>query len=242
LRRADQEQAASRLVTEQAAMAEFSRASPFPAPEMVLIGRPGHGYSAAWSVQTWIQGVAPTPTSVQDSERFALDLVVLISALRRWDTNGRTFDGANRGGNLKHHDAWVRKCIVRSEGIADTEVMRRLWSTYRDLPREDPDKMSHTDLIPGNLLVSGERLTGVIDTGDFRAADPALDLVAAWHLLDEGPRALLRRRLGCSDLQWARGMAWAFEQAAGLVWYYRESNPPMAKLGQTTLRRLIAAS
>jgi aminoglycoside phosphotransferase (APT) family kinase protein len=241
LRRADHEQAASRLAAERAAMAEFGVASPFPAPEVLLVGQPGHGYAAAWSVQTWIEGTAPTPTSLQDSDSFAGDLADLISALRQCDTGGRTFDGSNRGGELRSHDAWMQDCIARSEGLADTAAMRRLWNRYRDLPRADPDAMSHTDLIPGNLLVVDGRLVGVIDTGDFRAADPALDLVAAWHLLDESRRAVLRSRLRCDDLQWERGKAWAFEQAAGLVWYYRESNPPMAHLGETTLRRLIDA-
>jgi hypothetical protein len=29
----------------------------------------------------------------------------------------------------------------------------------------------------------------------------------------------------CSRGRWARGMAWAFQQAMGLVWYHVESNP-----------------
>ena len=240
LRRADQQHSASCLVAQGAAMSEFGRASTFAAPELLLIGEPGHGYPGWWSVQTWIEGTTPTPTSLQDSDEFAVDLVMLISSLRRWETGGRTFDGHNRGGNLKNHDAWMRECIVRSEDFADTTAMRRLWSRYRDLPREDGDVMSHTDLIPGNLLVKGDRLAGVVDSGDFRAADPALDLVVAWHLLEKGPRAVVREGLHCSDLQWERGKAWAFQQSAGLIWYYHLSNPPMAHLGQTTMQRLIA--
>jgi hypothetical protein len=40
--------------------------------------------------------------------------------------------------------------------------------------------------IPGNVLVSGGRLAGVLNAGGLGPADPALDLVAAWHLLDDG--------------------------------------------------------
>ena len=89
--------------------------------------------------------------------------------------------------------------------------------------------------------MAGGRLTGILDTGGFQAADPALDLVAAWHLLEDGPRDRLRQALGCSDLQWERGMAWAFQQAAGAYWYYRESNTAMAEMGLTTLARVLAA-
>lgn len=50
----------------------------------------------------------------------------------------------------------------------------------RALPRGAAgDVMSHRDLIPGNILVSGGRLTGILDAGDLGPADPALDLVAA---------------------------------------------------------------
>jgi len=171
--------ARSRLVAQGAAMTEFRQASPVPAPELVLVGEPGHGYPTAWSVQTWIEGATPTSRSLQDSATFAVDLAVLVSSLRGWPTNGRTFDGPNRGGDLRNHDAWMETCIARSDGFTDTSAMRRLWTRLRDLPREDPDLMSHTDLIPGNLLVDGGRLVGVVDSGDFRAADPALDLVVA---------------------------------------------------------------
>ncbi len=33
---------------------------------------------------------------------------------------------------------------------------------------------------------------------------------------------------------------WARAQAMGLVWYHRESNPPMARLGRSTIARLLA--
>jgi aminoglycoside phosphotransferase (APT) family kinase protein len=100
--------------------------------------------------------------------------------------------------------------------------------------------MTHGDLIPGNLLVADGRLSGVLDVGGLAPADPALDLVIAWHGLTTGPRHLFRRVLGSDDLEWARGAAWAFEQAVGLVWYYAHSNPVMSRLGRRTLARIAA--
>jgi hypothetical protein len=78
----------------------------------------------------------------------------------------------------------------------------------------------------------------VIDVGGLGPADASLDLVAAWHLLEAGPRQAFRDDLECGDLEWARGRAWAFEQAMGLVWYYADSNPDMSRLGRRTLQRL----
>jgi aminoglycoside phosphotransferase (APT) family kinase protein len=98
--------------------------------------------------------------------------------------------------------------------------------------------MCHGDLIPANVLVFGEQLAGVLDTGGFGPADPALDLVAAWHFFADEPREQLRNALNCRDLQWERGAAWAFQQAAGAYWYYQHTNPAMAEMGRTTLDRL----
>jgi aminoglycoside phosphotransferase (APT) family kinase protein len=100
--------------------------------------------------------------------------------------------------------------------------------------------MSHGDLIPGNVLVCGGRLTGILDVGGLGPADPALDLVAGWHLLEAGPRQVFRADLGCDDLEWERGKAWAFEQAMGAIWYYIESNPAMSRMGRRTIQRIQA--
>lgn len=101
--------------------------------------------------------------------------------------------------------------------------------------------MSHGDLIPGNVLVRDRRLAGILDVGGFGPADPALDLVAAWHLLEAGPRQTLRSDLGCDDLEWERGKAWAFEQSMGAAWYYVDTNPAMSSMGLRTLERILAA-
>jgi aminoglycoside phosphotransferase (APT) family kinase protein len=102
--------------------------------------------------------------------------------------------------------------------------------------------MTHGDLIPGNVLVAKGRLVGVIDVGGLGPADPALDLVGAWHLLEAGPRQALREDLASDDLEWARGMAWAFEQAMGVIWYYAYSNPTMSHMGQRTLARIVGSA
>ena len=71
------------------------------------------------------------------------------------------------------------------------------------------------------------------------AADPALHLVSVWHLLDATQRNVVRARLNPGEVQWRRGMAWAFEQAVGLVWYYEVSNPLVSLWGRRTLDRLL---
>ncbi|MFC6887249.1 MULTISPECIES: aminoglycoside phosphotransferase family protein [Actinomadura] len=242
LRRADADATRSALEREARASAELARVSPFPTPVPVALGEPGAGYPMPWSVQTWLHGTPATDTDPSGSEAFAEDLAAFIAALRRTDTRGRRFSGSGRGGDLTHHDQWMDTCFRESEGLLQVPELRRIWSRLRRLPREGDDVMSHRDLIPGNVLVSADRLGGVLDGGSFGPADPALDLVAAWHLLRPGPREVLRRALGCGDLEWERGMAWAFAQAMGLVWYYVDSNPSMSAMGRRTLDRILTST
>lgn len=90
-------------------------------------------------------------------------------------------------------------------------------------------------------LTGGPEETGTRLDAEAAATDEfALDLVCGWHLLDPAARAVLRSRLAVGDLEWSRGAAWAFEQALGLVWYYRDTNPVMAALGASTVNGLLA--
>ncbi len=149
--------------------------------------------------------------------------------------------GPGRGGDLRSHDAWMQTCFTRSQQLLDVGRLCRMWEVMRGLPRSaGGDVMSHGDLIPGNVLVRGGRLAGILDVGGLGPADPALDLVAAWHLLEAGPRQVFRDDLRCDDLEWERGKAWAFEQAAGAIWYYIDSNPAMHRMGRRTLERIQA--
>jgi aminoglycoside phosphotransferase (APT) family kinase protein len=133
-------------------------------------------------------------------------LADLIGDLRAIDTRGRTFAGAGRGGEMQSHDTWMETCCSHSEHLLGVPRLRRIWAASRDLPRgEAAAVMTHGDLIPGNVLVSAGRLTGILDVGGFGPADPSLDLVSAWHLLLAGPRQVLLDRLGCGNLQWQRG-------------------------------------
>ena len=241
LREQDPETVAADIEAETAAMRELAAVSPVPVPQPVGIGVPGHGYPLPWSVQTWLDGHDAVEEDPHASIEFAHDLAAFIVALRQAPTNGRVYDGQGRGGHLPDHDAWMATCFEQSEWIMDTAPLREIWSDVRTLPEPLTGVMSHRDLIPPNVLVRDGRLVGVLDGGAFGPADPALDLVSAWHLLDAEPREVVREVLACGDIEWRRGMAWAFQQAMGLVWYYAESNPTMSRWGRRTLDRICDA-
>lgn len=228
------------LEDEAKASSEFARHSPFPSPIPVAIGEPGHGYPLPWSVQTWLPGTVAEDGTGANSVALAHDLATLVAALRSVDTAGRTFERGGRGGDLRNHDDWVQTCLCNSQGLLDVPRLAAIWNRFVDLPRTAPDVMSHRDLTPSNVIVTDGRLAGLLDCGGFGPADPALDLIAGWHLLDDEPRAIFRERLSPDDLEWERSKAWAFEQSMGAVWYYRVTNPPMSEMGRRTLCRILA--
>ena len=230
------------LESEAAAARELAAATRFPVPAPVALGEPGPGCPLPWSVQTWLPGRTGDEDDPSGEVTFADDLAEFIGAVRTIGTQGRTFTGRGRGGDLKDHDDWMRTCLRESEGLLDVRHLTRMWAAFRELPREAPDVMNHGDLTPGNVLTAAGRLAGVLDVGSYCAADPALDLISAWNLLQAGPRQVLRTALKCTSLEWERSKAWAFEQAMGLVWYYADSNPVMSRLGRTTLDRIMSAS
>ncbi len=230
------------LESEAAAARELLGRTPFATPEPVAIGEPGAGFPLPWSVQTWLPGSTAAEVDPGSSVTFAQDLATFISGVRSIDTRGRRFAGLGRGGDLPSHDAWMETCFHHSEKLLDVPRLRRTWAALRKLPRTGADVMTHGDLTAGNVLVSGGRLAGVIDVGGLGPADPALDLVGGWHLLDDEPRDVLREQLRCDDLEWERGKAWAFEQAMGATWYYVDSNPAMSHMGRRTLARILAAT
>jgi len=242
LQPADVDETRQWLQTEAEAARELLGRTPFVTPEPIAIGDPGAGYPLPWSVQTWLPGTTAIEVDPGESAAFAHDLAAFIQGLRSIDTRGRVFDRSGRGGDLRSHDAWMEACFQHSGELLDVPRVRRIGATLGDLPRTATDVMTHGDLIPGNVLVAKGRLVGIIDVGGLGPADPALDLVGAWHLLEGEPRRALREDLASNDLEWARGMAWAFEQAMGVIWYYAYSNPTMSRMGQRTVARILGSA
>jgi aminoglycoside phosphotransferase (APT) family kinase protein len=240
LERGDAEEKRAWLEAEADAARRLLGAVPVPTPEPVSIADPGHGYPLPWAIYRWLPGTEAGTAGVADSAAFACDLAAFVTALRSMDPQGRAFHGRGRGGLLPSQDDYVATSLDRNRGLVDVDALRRLWGRLRATPRHDvPDAWTHGDLMPGNLLTAQGRLSAVIDVGGLSPADPALDLMPAWNLMDPQGRLAFRAALDVGDAEWDRGKGWAFAQAVGCLHYYRTTNPVMSKTARRTLEALL---
>jgi aminoglycoside phosphotransferase (APT) family kinase protein len=226
------------LQVEAAAANELRQWTRSPIPVPVAIGSPTTDYPGHWAVYTWLEGTPAADVDLSGSAAFAHDVAQFIADVRTIPQRGRSFRDGGRGGDLRFNEEWMETCFANSVGLLDVTRLRSIWRELRELPRDGPDVMTHGDVLPGNLLVENDRLIGVLDPGNLGPADPALDLMGLWSLFDDERRDVVRTRLACSDLEWARGRAWAFQQAMGATWYYVESNPTMSAQGRRALDRI----
>lgn len=166
----------------------------------------------------------------------------MVRALRAMPVGDHRFTGRGRGGDLRDHDGVVTEHLARSGDLVDVAAVARVWAEVRDTPHDvGDDRWTHGDLMPGNLLTDGRRLTAVLDVGGLGVADPALDLMPAWNLFGRTGRAGFRAALDVDDAQWARGRGWALVQAVACLDYYVATNPVMSAIAHRTLTALITS-
>ncbi|MFE9060867.1 aminoglycoside phosphotransferase family protein [Streptomyces violaceusniger] len=215
-------------------------ALPVPIPAVLGKGVAGDGFPWPWTVHRWLDGENPQEGRVARPGRLAADLAEFIVALRRIEPA----DGppAYRGGPLREVDEETRTAIGLLHGTIDTGAATAAWEEALAAPGWDgPPVWVHSDLMPGNLLVTDGRLSAVIDFGTAGVGDPACDLIPAWNLLPASVREDFRSALGADDATWARGRGWALSMALIQLPYYRDTNPTMAANARHVIHEVLSA-
>ena len=135
--------------------------------------------------------------------------------------------------------------LQQLDGLVDRGAVLGLWERALSTPPwSGPPLWIHGDLHPGNLLVSGGRLSAVIDFGDLAAGDPATDLSVFWMLLPPSARQTFltsaREEFDPLDdhtLMRARG--WAL--ALGLAYLANSrDDEAMSALGRATIDNALS--
>jgi len=217
---------------------------PLPVPVPIRVGRPGCGFEWPWSVVPWLPGQSALLTSPEDPAMAAVTLGCFFHALHHPAPNDAPTNRW-RGVPLAALDATVQKHLHQLEGLVDRGAALDLWGRALATPAwYGPPFWIHGDLHPGNLLVSGGRLSAVIDFGDLTAGDPATDLSAFWMLRPRRARRTVVTssreefdRLDVHTLTRARG--WAL--ALGLAYLANSRDEKaMSALGRATIDNALS--
>jgi aminoglycoside phosphotransferase (APT) family kinase protein len=212
---------------------------PVAIPVPLAKGIPAEGYPWEWGIYTWLEGENPVVGIVADPSAIRRDAVQFVDALHRVDLA----DGppTHRGASLEGQDESARAALVALEGMIDTDAASAAWDEALGTPGwSGPPVWIHGDLLPGNLLVEGGRLTGVIDWGLLGIGDPACDMIIAWSLLPAEARKVFRAELDIDDATWTRGRGWALSIALIALPYYKDTNPVFADVARHLIREVLA--
>ena len=211
---------------------------PVDIPVVLAAGRPGAGYPYPWAVYRWLDGENPRIGYADEPRALAHALVEFVLALRRIGLAGPP---SRRGSTFALRDGQTRAALAQLSGVIDVDAATAAWDASLRAPAWSATPVwVHGDLLTGNLLMDGGRLTAVIDFGLVGVGDPACDLTAAWCVLDATARAAFRSELGADDATWARGRGWALYFALNALPYYVRTNPPFAALARHVLREVLA--
>ena len=230
--------ATERVDTEFVWLPRLAPHLPLAIPLPLALGRPGEGYPWSWSVCRWLAGESAQSQRPADLGQAARDLADFIAALQRLDVVSWPPPGPSdspRGGPLCTRDAPTRATIAELPGRLATGAVTAAWEAALQEPAwHGPPVWTHRDLLPGNLLVHGGRISAVIDFGCLGVGDPSCDLIAARALLSAQTRNIFRAALAVDEATWGRGRALSIGLIA--LPYYQHTNPVFT----ATARRMIA--
>lgn len=214
-------------------------ALPVGAPEPLGRGEPGDGFPWPWSVYRWLDGRNPVPGRLEEPALLAEDLAGWVTALRRIDASEGPL--GYRGVPLADRDPFMREALADLAGRVDTAAVTKVWEAALRAPEHTgPPVWAHGDLMAGNLLVAGGRLSAVIDFGTVGVGDPAVDLIGAWCLLPAAARGVFREAVGAGEAEWARARGWALSIAVIALPYYWDTNPPVAANSRYVIGEIAA--
>jgi aminoglycoside phosphotransferase (APT) family kinase protein len=190
-------------------LAQIGPQLPLSVPRIVASGLLPTDPPTPWRLQDWIDGVDATMAEEAGLDDLADRLAACLMALRAVPLPSSPPKGA-RGGALAAQDAAFRTAREAAAATGIDGLARAIAAWERGLAaasqRGRPVRL-HGDLVPGNMIVCGGRLTGLIEWSFICVGDPAYDLIPAWFLLAGTSRARFLKALASDADTIARARA-----------------------------------
>ena len=235
------------LVNEQRWLPVLAPRLPLPVPVPVRTGVPADGYPWPWSITAFMPGTPAADGPPFDPRRAAADLGAFFGALHV-PAPAEAPANPYRGVPLGQRAGTFRQNLETVSGQVDRAAVTAAWEAALALPPWDAAPVwLHGDPHPANILISGGRVSGVIDFGDITAGDPASDLSLVWMLLpaachDDFRAAYAGAGHGAiAGATWDRGRGWALNMAIVLL-AWSADHPALNAVGRRTLAAVLAAA
>ncbi len=214
---------------------------PLEVPVPVRAGEPGCGYPYPWSIVRWVEGDTLLDAGSADPAGVGAALGRFCAALHA-DAPADAPHNPWRGGPLAERSDRVARGLDRLPGDLDRSSLSEVWACAVAAPAwTGPPVWVHGDLHPGNVVVGGGTVVGVIDFGDLTAGDPATDLSVGWMLADRSSReALIEAYGGLDEPGWARARGHALAHAVAVLGSAREEDA-LARCARGALVALLSS-
>lgn len=216
---------------------------PLAIPRPLASGAPTAAYPWPWSIYGWLAGETALTAPLPDPSAVARDLAAFLNALQRLDASTGPPPGEHnffRGGPLAVYAAQTHEAIVALADEIDTAAATAYWEIAYAAPWNGPPVWVNGDVAAGNLLITGGRLSAVIDFGCMAVGDPACDLTIAWTLFRGSQREAFRAAVLCNAATWQRAWGWALWKAAITLEEHRFSDRRKADEARRVLAELFA--
>jgi aminoglycoside phosphotransferase (APT) family kinase protein len=228
------------VAKEQVWLPRLAPLLPLPVPEVRGVGTPSELFPAPWSVYGWLDGQPAATSPTDDPVALAGDVADFLVALRQvpvtTDAPAPGLHSAHRGGPLEQWDDEMGAILHRVHG-RERDIAEGIWRDALAATFAGPAVWVHGDVSVNNLLLTGGRLSGVIDFGCSAVGDPSCDTVMRWTLFTGRAREVFCRRLDVDEATWARGRGWALWK--GLIMITNKP-PGQAEFARRVLDELMA--
>jgi aminoglycoside phosphotransferase (APT) family kinase protein len=230
--------AAELLLNEQRWLPQLEARLPLRIPAPVRIGVAQGEYPWPWSVVPWIAGETAdlSPPDAGQGEVLA----GFFGALHQ-PAPADAPRNPLRGVPLATRVELFESRMATLAGKLDEARVRSIWADALAAPDDAAPTWIQGDPHPRNVLVSGGRITAMIDWGDMARGDRASDLSSVWMVLPdiEARRRAMEALSSVSADTWRRARGWAVLYgllllAAGLV-----DDPRMVTIAERTFERLF---